>query len=287
MALPRSDTSTAWPDLAAVAHVHERMLPDPMAQCGISSGAAAPACEDREVTAYESVSTWKQPPAPPASEMRVRVIDEVTSHVCAIGSGRLRVVVDGLTGAGKTTFADELAAAIRERRRSTLRASLDDFKHPWRHARAHGYDRVTGEGYYRNAHDFGSAQTLLLEPSGPTGTGKVVLCAHDPLTGADHRSVVIDAPNDAVLVVDGVFAMRPEYDEYWDARIWLHAEPAVALTRGIRRDTELEGYDEAVRLHNTRFRVGEQLYLDEVGPRDKASIIIDNTDFEHPAIERA
>jgi len=32
-------------------------------------------------------------------------------------------------------------------------ASLDDFKHPWRHAREHGYDRVSGEGYYRNAYE--------------------------------------------------------------------------------------------------------------------------------------
>jgi len=55
----------------------------------------------------------------------------------------------------------------------------------------------------RNAHDFVSAQTLLLQPSGPMGTGKVVLCAHDPLTGVDNRSVVVDrkhpaAPKSAV-----------------------------------------------------------------------------------------
>jgi uridine kinase len=231
------------------------------------------------MTAYESVSTWKQPPAPPASPERKRVIDDVASRICARGPSRLRVVVDGLTGAGKTTFGDELAAAIRVRGRSTLRASLDDFRHPWRHARAHGYDRVTGEGYYRNPHDFASAQTLLLEPAGPTGSGKVVLCGHDPLTGEDQRTVVVDAPDDAVLVVDGVFGMRPEYDDYWDARIWLNADSAVALDRGIARDVELEGYDEAVRLHTTRFSVGEQLYVDEVRPKDKADIIVDNTDF--------
>jgi uridine kinase len=239
------------------------------------------------VTAYESVSTWKQSPAPPPSEIRERVISEVTGRVCALAAGRLRVVVDGRTGAGKTTFADELAAAIRARGRSTLRASLDDFKHPWSHAREHGYDRVTGEGYYRNPHDFVSVQTLLLGPTGVTGTGNVVLCAHDPLTGADHRSVVVNAPNDAVLVVDGVFGMRPEYDEYWDARIWLHAEPAVALARGIARDVELEGYEEALRLHTVRFSVAEQIYVNEVKPTEKASIIVDNTDFDRPAIERA
>jgi len=114
----------------------------------------------------------------------------------------------------------------------------------------------------------------------------VVLCAYDPLTGEDHRSVVVNAPSDAVLIVDGVFGMRPEYDEYWDVRIWLHADPDVALGRGIDRDTELEGYDEAIRLHTTRFSVGERLYLDEVEPTRKADIVINNTDVESPTIER-
>lgn len=51
--------------------------------------------------------------------------------------------------------------------RGGWRASLDDFKHPWRNAREHGYDRVSGEGYYRNACDFGSARDLLLQPAVP------------------------------------------------------------------------------------------------------------------------
>src|SRR6516165_1826334 len=62
--------------------------------------------------------------------------------------------------------------------------------------------------------------------------------------------------------------MRPEYDKYWEARIWLHAEPTVALRR-VARDVELEGHAAAVRLHTTRFSVGEQLYLNEVGQRTK------------------
>jgi hypothetical protein len=70
-------------------------------------------------------------------------------------------------------------AALRKLGRPTLRASLDDFKHPWPHAREHGYDRLTGEGYYRNAFDFASARNLLLRPAGPDGSGQVVLCAHD------------------------------------------------------------------------------------------------------------
>jgi uridine kinase len=62
-----------------------------------------------------------------------------------------------------------------------MSASFDDFKKPWRDVREKGYDRTSGEGYYRNAPDFESARELQLEPAGPDGSGVVVLCAHDPL----------------------------------------------------------------------------------------------------------
>jgi uridine kinase len=209
----------------------------------------------------------------------------VAGTIIGLSSGRLRIAIDGRTGAGKTSFGHELAAAIRKRGRSTLRASFDDFKHPWRDARERGYDRLTGEGYYRNAYDFRSAVDLLLVPAGPDGSGKVVLCAHDPLTGVDHRSTFVSAPDDAVLIVDSVFALRPEYDEYWDFRIWLEVDLDVAVARGIKRDIDAEGRDEATRVRRDRYGPAEEIYIAEVDPISKSNLIIDNNDYSGPMIQ--
>ena len=167
------------------------------------------------------------------------MIDSLGTEVVALSPSRLRIAIDGFTAAGKTSFGHEVAATIRRLGRSTLRASFDDFKKPWRDAREKGYDRTSGEGYYRNAPDFDSARNLLLEPAGAQGSGSVVLCAHDPLTGVDHRATTVEAPPDAVLIVDSVFAFRPEYNHYWDYRIWLDIDPGLALQRGIARDMEM------------------------------------------------
>jgi uridine kinase len=199
------------------------------------------------VQAFESVSSWRQPLPAPASAERTALIGEVAARVAGLGPGRLRVAIDGRTAAGKTSFGHELAAALRGMGRPTLRASLDDFKHPWQHAREHGYDRITGEGYYRNAYDFDSARNLLLAPAGPGGTGQVVLCAHDPLTGEDHRGTTVTAPSGAVLIVDSAFAFRPEYNNCWEYRIWLEVDAELALRRGIARDSAMEGTTEATR----------------------------------------
>jgi uridine kinase len=221
---------------------------------------------------------------PPASAGRTALIAAVAARIAELGPGPLRVAVDGRTGAGKTSFGHELAAVLRGTGRPTLRASLDDFKHPWRHAREHGYDRVSGEGYYRNAYDFHSARDLLLGPAGPSGTGRVTLCAFDPLTGEDHRDLTVSAPPGAVLIVDSVFAFRPEYDDCWEYRIWLDVDPETALRRGITRDSGAEGAEEAARVHRDRYQVAEAIYLAEVRPRARADIVIDNRDFACPAI---
>jgi uridine kinase len=234
--------------------------------------------------AFESVSSWRQPLPPPASAERSELIAGVAARIGKLSPGRLRVAVDGLTGAGKTSFGHELAAALRGIGRPTLRASMDDFKHPWRHAREHGYDRLSGEGYYRNAYDFASARDLLLAPAGPAGSGQVALCGHDPLTGDDHRDKVVSAPPDAVLIVDTVFAFRPEYDEFWEYRIWLDVDAERALQRGIRRDTAMEGRDEAARVHRYRYHAAEVIYVAETDPMSRADLIIDNRDFARPRV---
>jgi uridine kinase len=240
-----------------------------------------------EVPGFESVSTWRTPLPAPVSAARTRLVRGLAEQVAARSPGRLRVAIDGFTGSGKTSFGHELAAALRALGRPTLRASLDDFKHPWRDAREKGYDRSTGAGYYRNAYDFGSARTLLLGPAGPHGSGRVVLCARDPLTGEDHRGTAVTAPADAVLIVDSVFAFRPEYDDCWDLRIWLDVDPDLALTRGVARDAAREGLEEATRVHRDRYHAAELLYLAEVDPVRRADVVVDNRDLAHPRVVSA
>jgi hypothetical protein len=63
----------------------------------------------------------------------------------------------------------------------------------------------------------------------------------DGLTGEDHRDKTIGTPGNAILIVDSVFAFRPEYNDCWEYRIWLEVAPGVAFHRGTSRDTAAEG----------------------------------------------
>lgn len=228
-----------------------------------------------------SVSTWQQPVPIAASPERSALVAAIATRVMALGPGRLRVGIDGLTAAGKTSFGHELAVQISRAGRQVLRASLDDFKKPWRDR--HLYDRESGEGYYRNAHDYGAAIELLLEPCGPNGSGAAVLCCIDPLTQQDHSSVLTRAAPDAVLIVDGVFAFRPEIDDVWDFRIWIDVDAELSVRRGGQRDQDWAG-SAAEAIHRHRYLAAEHVYLEEVDPLRLVDVVMDNSEFGRPRL---
>jgi uridine kinase len=69
---------------------------------------------------------------------RQQVLTELAHQIVRLSPDWIiRVAIDGVDGAGKTTFANELGDAIRPLRRSVIRASVDGFHNP----RAVRYER--------------------------------------------------------------------------------------------------------------------------------------------------
>ncbi len=232
-----------------------------------------------------SVSTWQQPMPPDPGPGRAPLLERLVGMIDSLGDRRLRIALDGLTAAGKTTLGHELARGLVRRGRTALRASLDDFKRPWNEA--HRYDRLSGKGYYRNAFDYRAVRRVLLDPSDPTGDGLVALCSIDPLTQVDHSAVKTAMPRNGVLLVDGVFACRPELNAYWDLRVWIDIDAELSIVRGTERDAEKEGSaQQAETLHRDRYLASELLYMTEVDPRALVEVIVDNTDFDRPQLVR-
>jgi uridine kinase len=164
---------------------------------------------------------------------------------------------------------------------TVLRACLDNFKEPWRDR--HLYDRESGDGYYRNAFDYKRVVNLLLRPFAAAAPGGVVLCSIDPITQIDHSDSRVPAPDEAILVVDGVFAFRPEIDRWWDVRIWLDIDERTSTARGTKRDHARVG-DGVESLFRDRYQVAEDIYVSEVDPVSRADLVIDNHDLAAPRL---
>ncbi len=195
----------------------------------------------------------------------------------------LRVAVDGIDAAGKTMLADELALTVHAKGRPVIRASIDGFHQP----RAARYQRgaTSPEGYYFDSFDCAALREALLLPLGPGGSRIYRRAIFDyradqPLDTPQER-----APADAVLVMDGVFLLRPELVALWDFRIFLDGSFVVAMERAQRRDVVLFGSAEAVRARYTeRYHPGQRLYFDRAHPHEQADAIVQNDNPDCPML---
>ncbi|BCB90523.1 nucleoside/nucleotide kinase family protein [Phytohabitans suffuscus] len=196
----------------------------------------------------------------------------------------VRVAVDGCSAAGKTTLADELATVLRAYTdRTVIRAGIDHFKRPV--GRRTAYPEGSPESYYLDYWDHDAIRDQLLVPLGPGGDRRYRTAVMDlPALNPVDAPVQV-APDDAVLLADGAFLQRPELDPLWDLRIYVDVSFDEVLRRGVARDQRWAGSAAAAEdRYRTRYIPGERRYLDEVGPRERADVVVDNENPTAPTL---
>ena len=164
---------------------------------------------------------------------RTGVLGRIADHILAPGRGP-RVGVDGPDGAGKTRFADELAAVLRARGRPVVRVSVDDFHHV--RAVRHRRGRHSPEGFWRDSYDYDRFRADVLTPFARDGSRRYRPAAHDLDSDAVLDPEWQTAAPDSVLIVDGLFLHRDELAGIWDVSVFLEVPFAVTTRRMAVRD---------------------------------------------------
>ncbi|KRF31073.1 hypothetical protein [Yonghaparkia sp. Soil809] len=206
------------------------------------------------------------------SETRRALLEQLADDLqAAHPRGRALVAIDGVDGAGKTTFADAWAAVLRERGVHVLRATLDDFLRP--RAERHARGRDSAEGYYRDSIDVAALRAALVEPF-RSGAESVALGVFDHGHDAPLEVRERGIPDHAVLLIDGIFLHQPELRGLWNRSIWLDVPPEVRDARLLARDGDGS--------RAARYSEGQYLYQTEANPRRAATIVIDNSDAANP-----
>jgi uridine kinase len=209
----------------------------------------------------------------------------LTAVAAAVPAGRapdcVRVGVDGVDGAGKTMFADDLARTLRAQGRPVVRVSLDDFHNP--RAIRYRLGRDSPDGYWLDSYDYARFRTDVLEPLGRGGSRRYRPRAHDLITDATLDQPWLLAARGAVLVADGLFLQRPELARAWELVVFLDVPFAVSVARMAARDgTEADPAHPSMR----RYVDGQRRYLRECAPQRRADVLVDNSDPAHPRLLR-
>jgi uridine kinase len=246
--------------------------------------------------AGDVAAATERPPKPPKSAAGVpsgamgpeaKLVEAIVDRLGELASCRpshpVRVGVDGRSAAGKTTFADRLAAVADASGRNVVRASIDDF-HPPGHKRRH----YTVETYYDFAFDYGRFRSWVLDPLGPGGDRRCRLAYRDSFNDVPASSRVVTVPDDGILIVDGAFLLRPELSPGLDLVIWLHVPFEVMVNRAVVRDTAWVGdADQVWRRYTQHWIPLHELYERLSKGPEHADLVIDNSHPEHPKVLRA
>lgn len=192
---------------------------------------------------------------------------------------RVRVAIEGVDGSGKTTLADRLAEAIAPDR-PVVRATVDDFHRP----RADRYrrGRTSPEGCYLDTFDLDALRDRLLEPFARDGS--YVPAVFDLDRDEPVAAPTLSGPPDAVLIVDGVFLLRPELSDAWDLAVHLQVPDGEVLRRVVVRDAGSPADIEA--LYRARYLPAQRLYEEQARPAERADVVLDNTDPRAPVVRR-
>jgi uridine kinase len=195
----------------------------------------------------------------------------------------IRVAIDGPDTAGKTTLADELVRPLTEAGRIVIRASVDGFHRP--RAERYRQGRDSSIGYYEDAFDYQALRRDLLDPLGPEGDLEYRTAVFDYRADGPVAEVPQTARRDAILLVDGVFLLRPELVDGWEFRIFVCVSFDEMLRRGLERDAGSSAAREEVeRLYRARYIPGQELYLTRARPTDTADVLVENDDPLDPEL---
>jgi len=166
------------------------------------------------------------------------------------------VALDGPGRGGKTTLANQLLEA----KPGLHVVHMDDFYRPMPDAERAGLS--PDEGYHRYF-DWERLRDDVLEPLRLGGS--VIYRRYDWATGGLGETVQVE-PN-AIVLVEGVYASRPELRNYYDLVIFLTADRDECLRRARVSGENSEDWI-------MRWRAAEDFYLDHVHPQAHADLVI-------------
>lgn len=181
------------------------------------------------------------------------------------------VAVDGVDGAGKTTFAAALSEGYRAAGRDAHIVHEDDFLNP--RAVRHRLGRDSPLGYFLDSYDLDALAGRVLDPVAAGSGWRIVPRIFDHRSDTPVTADPVAVTAGAVVIVEGMFLHRDELRERWDLSVFLD----VPFTESIPRMAGRDGTNpdpEHASVH--RYVAGQRIYLKRCRPRERASIVIDN-----------
>ena len=196
-----------------------------------------------------------------------RLVDEVVELV-ATRPGRVRLALDGPPPTRPSVLAGQVAEELRTRGRMAVVVSAGDFLRPASVRLEFG--REDPDEFLDGWLDTGGLRREVLDPAGPSGSGRVLPRLWDAAADRAYRDRYVDLADDGVILLAGALLLGRDLP--LDLAVHLRMSGA-ALSRTLPEDERwtLPAYAR---------------YVDERSPESDADLVVLSDHPDRPAVRR-
>lgn len=181
--------------------------------------------------------------------------------------------IDGLGGAGKSTICETLRAELSDYGYQVILLHIDELitKRNVRYNSQYSewqcyYDLQWRFDYFRN----------IVERIKSAEESEIDIEIYDK----DNDDYMIQKEllgEKTLILVEGIFLQRKEYNQIFDYMIYIDVPEEVRLQRVLGRDTYIGNDKEITEKYENRYFPAERKYVEEYSPKESADYIISNS----------
>jgi uridine kinase len=212
----------------------------------------------------------------PMSELD-KTIEAIISKRKRLSQNRsLLVGVSGIDGSGKGSLAKQLLARLWQRSIHAVTLNADAWLNlPGRRFSPHN----PAQHFYDFAIRFDEMFRDLVLPFRNSRSCKVDADLAEE-TATEYRRHTYKFDDIDVIVLEGIFLFKREYQRHFDLSIWIDCSFETALARALRRGQEKLSIAETIRAYETIYFPAQMIHLAHDNPRLVADLVINNDSAE-------
>jgi uridine kinase len=209
---------------------------------------------------------------PPVTELD-RAIEAIVSKRTRVSQSRsLLVGVSGIDGSGKGFLADQLLARLWQRSIHAVTINADRWLNlPNRRFSAQN----PAQHFYDFAIRFDEMFKDLVLPFRNSRSSRAEANIAEETASEYHRHTYKFDDID-VIVLEGIFLFKREYQRHFDLTIWVDCSFETALARALKRGQEKLSTADTIQAYETIYFPAQLIHLAHDNPRLVADLIINN-----------
>lgn len=222
----------------------------------------------------------------PLSKERLDILEKISEKILKNLNKKhsLRVAIDGPGASGKSTLSNELSKHLKSKGIHIIQLSIDYFHNVPDVRLAKG--EFSAQGYYQDSFNVTCIKEQVLIPLGPNGDQHYIDGVFNFREEKQLTPSKIQAPQNSILLFDGIFLCCESLKEHWDFKIFLDVTPEITLERALSRDLyHFKSTEKIQRKYRERYLPGYQLYLQSDKPQQQANLILKNDFPEKPTLK--